>query len=267
VSEPVAVVVTYDAPDAAAACVERLRQIAPDASVVLVDNGGRAPQLPGVELLRPQTNLGFAGGANAGLRRAFEPAATTHGLLLNDDLLLEPGAVAQLCADAGDDGAAAPHVEAAGDEAFTGAEIEWRRGFGRHVPGRLDYLTGAALCLSRAAWERTGPFDERLFLYYEDVDWSFRARSAGVPLRLSQARARHQGGASAGGPTHAYYSTRNRLWFLEQQRGRAAARREALRTSARAAGRAVTAPAIARARLEGVADWARGRMGRRRYPR
>jgi GT2 family glycosyltransferase len=273
VSEPVAVVVVYEAAEHAAACLDRLAAVAPSTSAVVVANGGRSPAVvrladgrPQVELLVPEVNLGFAGGANAGIGRAFAGPAT-HALLLNDDVLLEPGAVEALVASAGPDGAAAPRIEAPGSEAFDGAEIDWRRGFGRHVPGRLDYLTGAALCIARAAWERAGPFDERLFLYYEDVDWSLRARAAGVPLRLSDARATHAVGSSTSGAVHAYYSTRNRLWFLERERGRPVARREAVRTAARAAVRGMVAPGVARARLEGVADWARGRMGRRRYPR
>ena len=48
-----------------------------------------------------------------------------------------------------------------------------------------DYLSGACLCISRAAWERVGPFNEELFLYYEDVDWCLRARALGVPLTVA----------------------------------------------------------------------------------
>ena len=272
-SEPVAVVVVYQAAEHAAACLDRLAAVAPSMPAVVVANGGR---IPAVERLaahgtrraaRPRGNLGFAGGANAGIGRAFEGTAT-HALLLNDDVLLEPGAVDALVATAGEDGAAAPRIEAPGADAFDGAEIDWRRGFGRHVAGRLDYLTGAALCVSRAAWERAGPFDERLFLYYEDVEWSLRARARGRAAAALRGpgdprrRRLHRAGRST-----AYYATRNRLWFLERERGRPVARREAVRTAARAAARGVVAPGVARARLEGVADWARGRMGRRRYPR
>ena len=118
-----------------------------------------------------------------------------------------------------------------------------------------------------------GPFDEELFLYYEDVDWCLRARALGVPLTVAlDARATHSGGASSGGEqgeTWAYYSTRNRLWLLERQRGARSARREAMRTSMRARARALQPArrAVAHAKLAGVRDWSERRMGRGPWPR
>ena len=156
--------------------------------------------------------------------------------------------------------------------AFAGGKLELKRGFGRHVEGALDYLTGACICFSRSAWETVGPFDEDLFLYYEDVDWCLRARALGVPLSVANdARAAHSGGASSGGgqgETWAYYSTRNRLWILEQQSGPRRARREAMRTSLRAHVRAVRTArrGVAHAKLAGVRDWSNHSMGRGPWP-
>ena len=188
--------------------------------------------------MRLNENRGFAGGANAGLARAFEDGAE-HAVLLNDDLLVEAGCVEALVVAAGEDGAASPRIDGPPGFAFAGGELELQRGFGRHVEGARDYLNGACLCVSRnAPGSGVGPFDEELFLYYEDVDWSLRARALGVPLTVAlDAHATHSGGASSGGEqgeTWAYYSTRNRLWLLEQQQGARAARREAVRTSIRA---------------------------------
>ncbi|MDX6598093.1 MAG: hypothetical protein QOE87_1980, partial [Gaiellales bacterium] len=141
------------------------------------------------------------------------------------------------------------------------------------VEGATDYLTAACICFSRSAWETVGPFDEALFLYYEDVEWCLRARRLGVPLRLAtDARARHSGGASSGGDTGetwAYYSTRNRLWLLEIERGARVAGREAAKTRMRARMRAVQPArrAVARAKLAGVHDWSARRMGRGPWPR
>ena len=129
--------------------------------------------------------------------------------------------------------------------AFAGGELELVRGFGRHVDGARDYLSGACLCISRGAWEAVGPFNEKLFLYYEDVEWCLRARALGVPLTVAlDAHAAHSGGASSGGgegETWAYYSTRNRLWLLEvaARRTRRATRGRA-HEPARAAARGAT---------------------------
>jgi GT2 family glycosyltransferase len=279
VSRVSAVVVTWRAGVHAAACLDRIAEVEPELDVVLVDNESEPAALGRlldgrgrVEAVPLARNTGLAGGANAGIERAFADGAS-HALLLNDDVLLEPGCVAALLESAGDGAAAAPTIDAPGAEAFAGAAIDWRRGFGRHEPGALDYLTAAALLVPVGVWERVGPFDASLFLYYEDVDWSLRARAAGVPLRVaSAARASHVGGASTGGgagPTWGYYSTRNRLRLLEARRGRGVARREAAGTALRALGRLAIGPqrGVARAKLRGVGDYLAGRSGQGPYPR
>jgi GT2 family glycosyltransferase len=270
-----AVVVAWRAGERAGACLARLAEVAPSARRVLVDNeagdGSGVDAPDDTVVLRLRDNRGFAGGANAGLERAFLDGAE-HAVLLNDDLLVAPGCVEALVAAAGEGGAASPRIEGPPGFAFAGGELEPERGFGRHVDGANDYLSGACLCIARAAWERVGPFNEELFLYYEDVDWSLRARALGVPLTVAlDAHASHSGGASSGGEqgeTWAYYSTRNRLWLLEQQQGARKARREAARTSFRARLRAVQSArrAVARAKLAGVHDWSEHRMGRGPWP-
>jgi GT2 family glycosyltransferase len=271
-----AVVVAWRAGERAGVCLHRLAEAAPGARRVLVDNEGAGPAPAGAPepttVLALPENRGFAGGANAGLARAFADGAE-HAVLLNDDVLVEPGCVEALAAAAGAGGAASPRIDGPPGVAFAGGELELSRGFGRHVEGARDYLSGACLCISRAAWDAVGPFNEELFLYYEDVDWCLRARALGVPLAVAEgARASHAGGASSGGEqgeTWAYYSTRNRLWLLEAQRGPRAARREAARTRLRARLRAVQPArrAVAAAKLAGVDDWVGKRMGRGPWPR
>jgi GT2 family glycosyltransferase len=278
VSITAAVVVAWRAGARAGACLDRLAEAAPDARRILVDCESDPVALadllrdrPSVEPVPLSENLGFAGGANAGLAQAFGGGAS-HAVLLNDDVLVEPSCVDVLVEAAGSGGAAAPRLTGPAGVAFAGGELELRRGFGRHVEGALDYLTGACLCLSQEAWETVGPFEESLFLYYEDVDWCLRARAQDVPLTVAlAARAAHAGGASSGGEqgeTWAYYSTRNRLWLVEQQRGAQAARREAARTSVRARLRALSSSrrAVSRAKLAGVRDWSEHRMGRGPWP-
>ena len=270
-----AVVVAWRAGARAGACLRRLEEVSPRTRRVLVDNeagdGSGVDAPDDTTVLRLSDNRGFAGGANAGLGLAFDQGAA-HAVLLNDDVLVEAGCVEALVAAAGEGGAASPRIEGPPGIAFAGGELEPKRGFGRHVEGATDYLSGACLCISRAAWESVGPFDADLFLYYEDVDWCLRARALGVPLTVVlDARAAHSGGESTGGEhgeTWAYYSTRNRLWLLERRRGSRYARREAVRTSLRARARAVQSArrAVARAKLAGVRDWSERRMGRGPWP-
>src|SRR5436305_249407 len=82
---------------------------------------------------------GYAAGANSGLAHAFAGGAE-HALLLNDDVLVEPGCADALAAAAGADTCTAPVIDAPGADAFGGGAIDWRRGFGVHREGALDYL-------------------------------------------------------------------------------------------------------------------------------
>lgn len=65
-------------------------------------------------------------------------------------------------------------------------------------PAEPDWLSGACLLVRRTALELIGGFDERFFMYSEDVDLCRRLRGAGFGIVYEpSAVARHQGGASA----------------------------------------------------------------------
>ena len=169
----------------------------------------------------------------------------------------------------GDDGCASPTIEAPGADAFAGGRID-ARGFGRHEPGARDFLTGAALCIPRAAWDRVGPFDERLFLYYEDVEWCLRARAAGFALRVvprgdrtprrGQLDGRRRRARSGPTTRRATASGCCSACAVAPPRGA----RPPTRRRARCC---VLREPVGRAKLLGVRDWAEGRMGRGPFPR
>ena len=46
----------------------------------------------------------------------------------------------------------------------------------------VDWVIGGCMLVRRAAMERTGPMDERFFLYFEDVDWCQRMWQAGFEV-------------------------------------------------------------------------------------
>lgn len=93
----------------------------------------------------------------------------------------------------------------------TGAWLD-RRGYagdiGSGAPddGRFDKpadrfaLSGAAWVTRLGTWRRLGPFAARYFAYYEDIDWCWRARLAGMRLVYDPAASiEHRGSASSGG--------------------------------------------------------------------
>ena len=81
----------------------------------------------------------------------------------------------------------------------------------------MDFATGCCMYISRAAIESIGFFDEKYFLYYEDVDYSVRAKQAGFGVFYDPSvHIWHKNAASSDKPgslLHRYYQTRNRLYF------------------------------------------------------
>ena len=220
----------------------------PNLSTVVIDNASRNQQevfavikddFPKVELWGSKRNLGFALGCNLGMNIALERGAEFI-LLLNNDVLLEPGAISRLVASLeADEGAAAagPVIVYASDPErvwFAGGHVQMG---GRVLPEHLwldepvtdvpdirdcetEWLAGTCILVRRSAVERAGMMDPAYFLYWEDVDWSFRLRAAGYYLLLvPEARVLHRVNASTNTlPSMGtiYYWERNRLRFIEK---------------------------------------------------
>src|SRR5262249_34453983 len=78
-------------------------------------------------------------------------------------------------------------------------------------------LCGASVLLRRRMLDAIGGFDVRYFMYFEDVDLSWRARRAGwrvVYAPRSRLRHVHAGTSHEGSPLWVFFVTRNRLFFL-----------------------------------------------------
>jgi len=71
----------------------------------------------------------------------------------------------------------------------------------------------------KEVFERVGVFDERFFLYLEDLDFSLRIRKNNFKIKfIPQAVVYHKNAASSGSGSvlHDYYFTRNRLLFAQK---------------------------------------------------
>jgi GT2 family glycosyltransferase len=85
----------------------------------------------------------------------------------------------------------------------------------------LELFTGGAILLRADFLREVGLFDERFFLYYEDVDLGLRGRRRGWRYRyVGASTVRHHGGVSTSkdGRRTAYLRERNRLWILLRHR-------------------------------------------------
>lgn len=69
----------------------------------------------------------------------------------------------------------------------------WLRHTGRRAETRVDWVNAACCVFPRAAWESVGGFDERYFMYCEDVDLCLRLRLRGWSLARAAATVIHAG--------------------------------------------------------------------------
>jgi hypothetical protein len=293
------VVLSWNRRDDTLACLRSLGAVTyPELTLVVVDNGSSdgsadavAAEAPDAVLVRHEENRGFTGGANAGIRASLESGARAV-LLLNNDMTVEPGfvepLVAALAADPRAAAACSQILFADGSERVWYAGAPFRRGRGHHgrntafgeprlpasrPPYATDCLCGGAVMFPRGALEEIGVFDDRLFAYREDLDWSLRARAAGRHVLVVPASVvRHRVSASSGGessPTSLYYDVRN-LLVVSERHDTAGPLRRRLRRAEAIGAHAAQAAASARrgeglrAVYEGWRDLRRGRLGARR---
>ncbi len=220
-----AVVVHYRTPcllEAAVAALHRdARSSALSLEVIVVDNGAASASTAGesapedleARVLRPDENLGYAAGVNFGVERATGDVL----LLMNADVAVEPGCLRALLAALEGADIAGPRLFwdrgcrlmlppqalrtrwAELDAVWAERSPVWARSFRRRWRRRarafwraedvtLCYeLTGACLAVTREGWRRTGRFDERFRLYFEETEWLLRARRGGVRAVLAPA--------------------------------------------------------------------------------
>jgi N-acetylglucosaminyl-diphospho-decaprenol L-rhamnosyltransferase len=192
--------------------------------VVVVDNGstdGSAAaaraDFPEVAVIELGENLGFG----AALNRAVATHPADGIVLLNSDVECEPGFCAALLAGLDDEVemVAAVLLQEREPGLIDSAGVVADRtlmGFdylhGEPVAVLADAAdplgpTGAAGLYRRTAWERVGGFDERIFLYYEDLDLALRIAAGGGRCRLAPgARALHAYSPGLGAASGAKYA-------------------------------------------------------------
>jgi len=236
----VAVVVNFRTADDTIAAVRSLQtSVLPFSRIVVVDNGsgdGSVRRISSsrieVELIEESENRGFSAGGNAGIRRALQMGADRI-FLMNADATVSPDALATLERVLGDDGRlgiVGPIVVSKADpEAIESFGISFSRrtgrmrnlDFGKRLraiarPDRrsVDAVTGCAMLIKSAVFERAGMLDEDYFFGFEDVDFCLRAREHGFATAAAGgAIVFHQGQASIGrsSASRIYFATRNHV--------------------------------------------------------
>jgi len=206
-----AVVINYNAGAHLLDCVRSLRDdvSAGSPDIVVVDNGSTDDSLAPIErdhlarvVLAPG-NIGYARAANLGTAVARAPIVA----VLNPDVVVGRGTAAAMCSALAADppiGAVGPEVVDATGAHYPSArevpgvgtaighallshvrpENRWTRRYRQEAidPTRArdaDWVSGAAIWLRRAALDDVGGWDERYFMFFEDVDLGTRLRTNG----------------------------------------------------------------------------------------
>lgn len=233
-AECAVVVVAYNNADGIGSCLESLfARSAMPLRAVVIDNSPDAATAKAVEawqtahpdrdvgLVRRPDNIGFAAGCNLGAKDGTEE----YLMFLNPDAVIENDAPSLLAAFLRENGKAkivGPQIrDERGNIARTCRNLPTPLGIfldasgldsvlGLYRLARFDHararavgqVIGACMFLRRGDFEALGGFDERFFIYYEEVDLCKRVRDAGGEVWfLPEARVGHIGGVSCEAPS------------------------------------------------------------------
>lgn len=225
-----------------------------ETKIIVVDNGSTDGSLemirekfPNVEFLVSDTNKGFSGGYNLGIRKAMLWGAEFVLIINNDTLVPDGKLILRLLATFVKDrriGLVSPKILFApgfefhkekyqkGDIGhvvwYGGGSFDWNnvqsvhRGIDQVDRGQFNKVEevefGCACCLliRREVFDRIGMFDESMFAYFEDNDFLVRAKKAGFKIFYNgRTFIYHKVSRTAGigSKITDYYTTRNRLIF------------------------------------------------------
>lgn len=249
------IIVNWNAGSLLSDCLLSIKQFGGHdvAKVVVVDNGStdgsveaiERLEIPKLETVRMHENVGFARACNQGARLATTPFL----LFLNPDARLLDSTLATACAQLGStqwtfvgivgaqlidsrnqvSRSCSRHPTALGiisrslgvDRIFPSQShflLQWDHSETRIV----DQVIGACYFVRTDVFAQLGGFDERFFVYFEEVDFAIRASQQGwKTVYCADATAFHLGGGTSrhAKPQRLYYSLRSRLLYARKHFG------------------------------------------------
>lgn len=227
------------------------------AECILCDNGSNDGteeafekfKLPNMDFkfIQNGSNLGFAGGNNPGIKDAFD-RSFDYVVLMNNDLILRKDLLVKLVKVAEKHtnvGLISPKMYFAKGYEFhkdrykdnEKGKVIWYAGgiidrnnvysFHKGVDEvdhgqfdkeeETDFANGACVLITRKLYEKIGPMNESYFLYWEDAEYSERARRAGFKVLYTPSTCLwhmvSSGTGGSGSPSNDYFLIRNRLYF------------------------------------------------------
>ena len=202
---------------------------------------------PKVLIIENHENLGYSGANNKGINKAIELGCGKF-ILINNDTVVDKKLVNSLVDFANNDkniGLVSPKIYFAPDHeyhlkrykikdrgnalCYAGGKLDADNVYASHYGldevdngqfnsiRETDFTTGCCMLITRDVIDRVGLLDEKYFMYFEDIDYSIRAKRAGLQVMYYPfAFLWHKNASTSGSPgslTHIYYQTRNRLYF------------------------------------------------------
>jgi len=251
------IIVNYFSERKLLGCLRSLDAEREPVEVVVADNGSNSQNRASLVAAYPRVrwhssggNAGFAVASNIGAARAVSDKL----LFLNPDTIVLPGTFSPLIRTLGSAGVGRCILGCSVLDEDGAPQLscrrfpDWRtivagrfslltrlfpanswsvrylmRDFGHDSNRRVDWVSGAAMAMSRATFEELGGFDEIFFMYFEDVDLCRRAAELGIPtLYFPEARVEHQiGGSSREVPVRALTYRHRSMWgYYRRYHGR-----------------------------------------------
>ncbi len=238
------VLINWNSRDDTLACIESLLAAGAEPhQVVLVDNGSQDGSVQALQqrfggalhLVANPENRGYVLASNQGIQFALDQGAAWI-LLMNNDTLVAADFFApllQAIATQPQYAILAPliyyhsqpqRIWYVGDRLVPGTLLTWSR-YKNRTAGQLpailpvDFISGCAMLVRRDVYEQVGLFDPALEMYGEEVDFCWRARSAGYALAaVTGAHMWHKVSASANRvkPHTRYLRVRNQARFYNR---------------------------------------------------
>lgn len=230
--------------------LQNLKKNHHNAEIIVVENNSQdgsqeeLSKLKDIRLIQNSQNFGYSGGNNIGIQSALKRNADLV-LILNNDTTIDEEALFYLLKRSQETDIISPKIYfSAGFEFhkkryssnelgkiiwYAGGKIDWQDIIGKHIgvdevdrgqfnkSCEIDFATGAAMLVKRKVFEKISLFDEKYFLYLEDMDFCVRAKKAGFKIMYEpKAILWHKNAQSvqgSGSRLQDYYITRNRLLF------------------------------------------------------
>lgn len=253
------VILNYKSKDQVLMCLESVKKSSyENVEIIIMDNNsgdGIESEVKkyGVYFIQNGENLGFTGGNNGGIKRALE-IDCDYIFILNPDTTIDKDCIKYLAEGLEKDsvGIVCPKIYFANSKKiwFAGKVLDFNNVLGNHIgvneqdygqydkDQETDDITGAAMMVRKEVFESVGLFDEKYFLYYEESDFSYRAKKKGFKLMyIPKAIVFHKNAQTTGvgSSLQDYFITRNRMLFASKflsLRTQFALIREALRSFA-----------------------------------